>query len=171
MDHRKIMGRFNYYTVLGVPSACGAALSSTVLAERVVYHYAHGLSTIVSYIIINHVKDTQINLFIFLLRHFMCHFCEGIFTFWEFCEILVWHWAVHSCCWMQFWCMVYVKIEPIDRIGLPSRRNPNPTITNFTKSVRWWINCPTLCDHKSNAVRTKTIAIHLFGRCIFWFNF
>lgn len=44
---RKILGRFNYFTVLGFPSALGAAVSSIVLAERVAYHYAHGLSTIV----------------------------------------------------------------------------------------------------------------------------
>lgn len=45
---RKLLGRFNYFTVLGFPSALGAAVSSLVLAERAVYHYAHGLSTIVS---------------------------------------------------------------------------------------------------------------------------
>lgn len=45
---RRLVGRFNFFTVLGIPSALGAAMSSIVLAERAVYHYAHGLSTIVS---------------------------------------------------------------------------------------------------------------------------
>lgn len=44
---RKLIGYFNYYTVLGVPSGLGAAISSFMLADRAVYHYAHGLSTIV----------------------------------------------------------------------------------------------------------------------------
>lgn len=97
----------------------------------------------------------------------MCHFCGAIFIFWKFYVILVWHWPVHSCCWMQFWCMVCAKLEPIDRIGLPSRKKPNLSIMNSTKPVQLWINCQTLYDHKSNAVLTKTIAIHLSGRCDF----
>lgn len=56
-----MLGRFHYFTVLGVPSALGAAVSSTVLADRVVYHYAHGLSTIVSHINQKDTKYFQIN--------------------------------------------------------------------------------------------------------------
>lgn len=46
--YRKIFGYFNYYTVLGVPAGLGAFITSWALTERAVYHYAHGLSTIVS---------------------------------------------------------------------------------------------------------------------------
>lgn len=45
---RKLLGRFYYPTVLAIPSGLGAFVSSWVLSERANYHYAHGLSTIVS---------------------------------------------------------------------------------------------------------------------------
>lgn len=62
--------------------------------------------------------------------------------------------------------MAYVKIEPIDPIGLPNRKNRNPIIMSFTNPAPSWIIFQTLCDHKSNAVPMKTIATHSFGRCI-----
>lgn len=45
---RNLLGYFHYYTVLGIPSGLGAAISSIALSDRAVYHYAHGLSTVVS---------------------------------------------------------------------------------------------------------------------------
>lgn len=45
---RKIFGCFYYPTVLALPSSLGAFISSWVLADRSNYHYAHGLSTVVS---------------------------------------------------------------------------------------------------------------------------
>lgn len=44
----KVMGQFSYFSVLAYPGALGAAICASVLAERVIYSYAHGLSTIVS---------------------------------------------------------------------------------------------------------------------------
>lgn len=44
---RKILGCYYYSTVLGVPAGLGGFLASFILADRAVYTYAHGLSTIV----------------------------------------------------------------------------------------------------------------------------
>lgn len=46
--YRKMLGYFHYYTVVGVPSGIGAFFASFLVADRANYHYAHGLSTIVS---------------------------------------------------------------------------------------------------------------------------
>lgn len=45
---RKIFGRFYYSTVLALPGFTGALISQFFLADRAVYAYAHGLSTIVT---------------------------------------------------------------------------------------------------------------------------
>lgn len=48
LTSRKLFGCFYYPTVLGVPAGLGGFLASFVLADRAVYTYAHGLSTIVT---------------------------------------------------------------------------------------------------------------------------
>lgn len=52
--YRKMLGYFHYYTVVGVPSGIGAFFASFLVADRANYHYAHGLSTIVS----NNIDNT-----------------------------------------------------------------------------------------------------------------
>lgn len=42
-----MLGCYYYSTVLGVPAGLGGFLATFVLADRAVYTYAHGLSTIV----------------------------------------------------------------------------------------------------------------------------
>lgn len=41
-----MFGPFSYYSVLAYPSALGAIVCSRVLTDKVIYYYAHGLSTI-----------------------------------------------------------------------------------------------------------------------------
>lgn len=43
---RRIVGRFNYLTVLPIPGGLGAVICTLVLPLKVVDHYAHGLSSI-----------------------------------------------------------------------------------------------------------------------------
>lgn len=61
-----MFGYFSYFSVLAYPGGVGAAICASVLAERVIYTYAHGLSTIVR---LMQIICAKLILFIFILVH------------------------------------------------------------------------------------------------------
>lgn len=67
-----MLGYFHYYTMVGVPSGIGAFFASFLVADRANYHYAHGLSTIVS----NNIDNT-----VFFFNNIYLDRCHNLKSF------------------------------------------------------------------------------------------
>lgn len=100
------MGRFSYFSVLAYPGALGAAICASVLAERVIYSYAHGLSTIVSDMIRKPYEFITKHLGHLFSRHSKYRSIVAISTYSKFCATPAsqshWHsWHATWCCCMD----------------------------------------------------------------------
>lgn len=161
----KVMGRFSYFSVLAYPGALGAAICASVLAERVIYSYAHGLSTIVSEELRSRYKFMMKYLTPLFSRRSKYRSTVAISTFSKFCETLAlqlhWHsWHATWCC-----CMDCEKMNRAVSIGWFSHWNANAIITTFTKRVQSWINWRQPCVRNWNCAITNSAVTHSWWRC------
>lgn len=161
---RKVFGPFSYFSVLAYPGGLGAAVCASVLAERVIYTYAHGLSTIVSEMNSILQKSLKIGGVVYIFRHSKYRSIAAIFTFLKFCAIHAsqshWHlWHAIWCC-----CMDCEKINRAASIGWFSHWNESRNITTSGNRVRSWMSWRQPFAHNWNCAIMNAIAIHTWKK-------